>query len=132
MAYGGWEHSLAQDLAQMQRTPLADLHVARIRQIGTKRTCSAGQYIARSGDPLEEFIDVEDGAGPKVPVSEMSNCEKGFVKTGEAIVHPFETSAPVRLGQARRVLGRCGLRGDLQGMGVGGRSLASRCRVRRP
>ncbi len=53
--------SLARDLAEMQRTPLHDSHVARLRRAGTTRTWSAGEMVQRVGDPFTEFLYVEEG-----------------------------------------------------------------------
>jgi thioredoxin reductase (NADPH) len=53
--------TIAQDLAQMQRTPLADAHVARIRRLGRERSYAAGDLVVRPGDPIDEFLYVEEG-----------------------------------------------------------------------
>lgn len=49
------------DLAQMQRTPLDDSHVAALREAGTSRSYAAGEMIVRQGDPMDRFTFVEDG-----------------------------------------------------------------------
>lgn len=53
--------SFAADLAQMQRTPLAEDHVAALRAAGTMRTYAAGEIVIRPGDPMDEFIYIERG-----------------------------------------------------------------------
>ena len=53
--------SLAQNLAEMQRTPLSEEHVRRIRRIGRERTWRAGEIVQRPGDPADAFVYVEEG-----------------------------------------------------------------------
>lgn len=53
--------SFAQDLAQMQRTPLHDDHVAALRRIGEERTYAAGEIVIRPGEPINEFHYIESG-----------------------------------------------------------------------
>lgn len=53
--------TIAADLRQMQRTPLADAHVAALRAAGSVATYPAGAFLARPGDPADCFRYVEDG-----------------------------------------------------------------------
>ena len=53
--------SLAQDLTQMQRTPLLDEHVEMIREIGSERTFAAGEMVVEAGARIDAFIYCEDG-----------------------------------------------------------------------
>mgnify|MGYP003636534624 FL=1 len=53
--------SFANDLNQMQRTPLHADHVEALREVGTIRTYAAGDTIIRPGDPMEELLYIESG-----------------------------------------------------------------------
>jgi thioredoxin reductase (NADPH) len=53
--------TIAFDLRQMQRTPLADSHVEALRSIGSARTYAAGEMIGRPGDRMDRFTFIEDG-----------------------------------------------------------------------
>ncbi|RVT85892.1 cyclic nucleotide-binding domain-containing protein [Rhodobacteraceae bacterium CCMM004] len=53
--------SLAADLRQMQRTPLADTHVRALRRAGETVRFAAGEMVAEPGDPMDRFLYVEDG-----------------------------------------------------------------------
>ena len=53
--------SIGADLRQMQRTPLADAHVAAIRAAGTLVDYPAGAFLTRPGDPADRFTYVEAG-----------------------------------------------------------------------
>ena len=53
--------SLARDLAEMQRTPLSEEHVRRIRRIARERTWRAGEIVQRPGEPADAFVYVEEG-----------------------------------------------------------------------
>ncbi len=53
--------SIGADLETMKRVPLADKHVAMIRQIATERSYAAGDVIAEVGDPMDEFLYVLEG-----------------------------------------------------------------------
>ena len=52
---------IGQDLDTMKRVPLADNHVAMIRDIGTERSYKAGEMVANVGDPMDEFLYVLEG-----------------------------------------------------------------------
>ena len=49
------------DLAVMKPVPLAVEHIDAIRAIGRQRTYSAGDIIARIGDPMDHFLYVVEG-----------------------------------------------------------------------
>ena len=53
--------SLAADLETMVRQPLADAHVAALRELGTERELAGGEFLMRLGDPMDTFWYVEDG-----------------------------------------------------------------------
>lgn len=53
--------TIGADLRQMQRTPLADSHVAALRAAGAFVTYPAGTFLARPGDSADRFLYVEDG-----------------------------------------------------------------------
>ncbi|MEM9839456.1 MAG: FAD-dependent oxidoreductase [Pseudomonadota bacterium] len=53
--------SLAQDLSQMQRTPLADEHVDMIRAAGVEQTFPGGSLVVTAGHPMDAFIYCEEG-----------------------------------------------------------------------
>ncbi|RVT39458.1 FAD-dependent oxidoreductase [Sphingobium algorifonticola] len=53
--------SIAYDLRQMQRTPLADEHVAALRAAGTERVYPKGAIVVRQGEPITCFTFVEEG-----------------------------------------------------------------------
>jgi thioredoxin reductase (NADPH) len=53
--------TIGADLRQMQRTPLAESHVAALRAVGTIVTYPAGAFLARPGDPADRFRYVEEG-----------------------------------------------------------------------
>lgn len=52
---------IGRDLLEMQRVPLAESHVAAIRQAGTEVRYPAGKILVRPGDPVESFVYVEEG-----------------------------------------------------------------------
>lgn len=53
--------TIGRDLAEMQRVPLAEAHVAAIRQAGTEMRYPAGTMLVGPGDPVSCFTFVEDG-----------------------------------------------------------------------
>ena len=53
--------SIAADLRAMQRTPLADAHVAALRAAGRIVTYPAGTLMTRPGEPADTFTYVEEG-----------------------------------------------------------------------
>ena len=53
--------TIGRDLAEMQRVPLADAHVAALRGAGKTRQFAAGEYVAHAGDPAEHLVYVEEG-----------------------------------------------------------------------
>jgi thioredoxin reductase (NADPH) len=53
--------TIGADLRAMQRTPLADSHVAALRAAGRAVTYPGGTFLAQPGDPADRFIYVEDG-----------------------------------------------------------------------
>lgn len=53
--------SLAPNLAEMQRTPLHDEHVAAIYEIGTERSYDKGAMITEAGSPMDRFSYILEG-----------------------------------------------------------------------
>ena len=53
--------TIGADLRAMQRTPLAETHVAALRAVGTVVTYPAGTFLARPGEPADKFTYVEEG-----------------------------------------------------------------------
>jgi len=53
--------SIGLDLATMQRVPLAETHVARLRDAGREAWYDAGQVVTEAGEPMDRFIYVVDG-----------------------------------------------------------------------
>lgn len=53
--------TIAFDLRQMQRTPLAPSHVEALKRIGVEKLYAAGSYIVRQGDPMDRFTYLEHG-----------------------------------------------------------------------
>jgi thioredoxin reductase (NADPH) len=53
--------TIGRDLQEMQRVPLAESHVAALREIGTEHHYAAGTVLVRPGDPVESFVYVLDG-----------------------------------------------------------------------
>ena len=53
--------SIGLDLATMQRVPLADAHVARLREAGREARYAAGQAVTEAGEPMDRFIYIVDG-----------------------------------------------------------------------
>src|ERR1700722_4539045 len=49
------------DLRQMQRIPLAASHVEALRTAGKIATHPAGTFLARTGEPMDSFVYVEEG-----------------------------------------------------------------------
>ena len=52
---------IGQDLLTLQRTPLAEAHVAAIRSAGTEIRYPAGTVLVRPGETVEHFVYVEEG-----------------------------------------------------------------------
>ena len=53
--------TIGENLETMPRVPLADEHVARLHEIGTQRTFSAGEMVAEAGSTMDRFVYVLDG-----------------------------------------------------------------------
>jgi thioredoxin reductase (NADPH) len=54
--------TIANDLRQMQRTPLQDDHIEALRAAGERRHFEKGEMIVRVGEPMDHFHFVEEGA----------------------------------------------------------------------
>ncbi|HEY0627915.1 MAG TPA: cyclic nucleotide-binding domain-containing protein, partial [Sphingomicrobium sp.] len=53
--------SIGLDLVTMQRVPLAQSHVERLRAAGRERSYDAGQMVTEAGEPMDRFIYVVEG-----------------------------------------------------------------------
>src|ERR1700726_3067348 len=53
--------TIGRDLNEMQRVPLAELHVAALRAVGKVAHYAAGTFLVQPGDPVDRFVYVEDG-----------------------------------------------------------------------
>jgi thioredoxin reductase (NADPH) len=53
--------TIARDLREMTRMPLAPEHVAAIRAAGTSAEYRAGTFVVKPGDPVDRFVYLEDG-----------------------------------------------------------------------
>ncbi len=53
--------ALGENLETMPRVPLADSHVAMLREIGTERTYEPGEMVAEIGDTVDTFVYVLEG-----------------------------------------------------------------------
>lgn len=53
--------SIGLDLASMQRVPLAEGHVARLREAGREAWYGAGEIVTEAGEPMDRFIYVVEG-----------------------------------------------------------------------
>ena len=53
--------SIGLDLTTMQRVPLADSHVARLREAGHEARYPAGEIVTEAGEPMDRFIYVLEG-----------------------------------------------------------------------
>ncbi len=53
--------SLADNLETMKRVPLADAHVAALRDIGAEHSYETGDMVAEVGEPMDRFVYVIDG-----------------------------------------------------------------------
>ena len=53
--------TIGNDLRQMQRTPLAESHVAALRAAGTIVHYPAGTFLTHPGDPIDRFTYIEAG-----------------------------------------------------------------------
>lgn len=52
---------IGRDLAEMQRVPLAESHVAAIRRAGKEVRYAAGTVLVQPGEPVDSFVYVEEG-----------------------------------------------------------------------
>jgi thioredoxin reductase (NADPH) len=53
--------SIGLDLTTMQRVPLAEAHVARLRDAGREVRYGVGEIVTEAGEPMDRFIYVVDG-----------------------------------------------------------------------
>ncbi|CAM3168899.1 Thioredoxin reductase (NADPH) [Sphingomonas antarctica] len=53
--------TIGRDLAEMQRVPLTEAHVAALRKVGTVKHYPVGTMLATPGDPADRFVYVEAG-----------------------------------------------------------------------
>lgn len=101
--------SLAADLRVMQRTPLHDDHVRALRRIGSQRSFAAGEMVAQPGDPMDEFMYIEEGEIELVnPYTDERQVPFGLGPTqflGEiAFLNHGRYSMPMRACKPTRVI----------------------------
>jgi len=53
--------TIGRDLTEMQRVPLAQSHVAAMRNVGRVVSYAAGTFLVQPGDPADRFVYVEEG-----------------------------------------------------------------------
>ncbi|MGU3326649.1 FAD-dependent oxidoreductase [Methylobacterium mesophilicum] len=53
--------SIARDLQEMQRVPLAASHIAALQAAGVERHYPAGTFLAHAGEPADRFVYIEEG-----------------------------------------------------------------------
>ncbi len=70
--------TIGRDLREMQRVPLAPSHVSALRAAGTIAHYVAGQFIVKTGDPIDRFIYLEAG---EVEVVNPFTGERHFPST---------------------------------------------------
>jgi thioredoxin reductase (NADPH) len=70
--------SIAFDLRQTRRTPLDTAHVEAIRAVGRTRTYAAGEFLARPGDRMDQFVWLESG---EVEVVDLTTGERRLPST---------------------------------------------------
>ncbi|MCA3719001.1 MAG: cyclic nucleotide-binding domain-containing protein, partial [Brevundimonas sp.] len=70
--------SIAFDLRQTRRTPLSPAHVEAIRAAGQTRTYKAGEFLARPGDRMDQFVWLEAG---EVEVVDLTTGERRLPST---------------------------------------------------
>ena len=70
--------TLAIDIEQTPRTPLGDAHLDAIRALGGPREHAAGDMVVRPGDPMDDFLLVEEG---EVEVVDVTTGERAMPYT---------------------------------------------------
>lgn len=93
--------SFAADLAQMQRTPLQDDHVAALRAAGTIRSFAAGETVVRPGDPMDEFLYLETGEIEIVSPFTGERVVASTLRAGQFMGEIGMLSGAVYVGQMR-------------------------------
>ena len=101
--------TIAFDLRQMQRTPLAPEHVAAIRAAGIEQLYPAGTIIVRQGDPMDRFTYLLEG---EIEVIDAFTGERALPSTlgpgqymGEiAFLSGGRYTMPMRAAQDARVV----------------------------
>lgn len=77
--------SLAENLATMVRRPLTPDHVTRLRRHGLERTYAEGDFVFRSGDPLDRFVYVLEGTFALWDVARNTRIGEASIGPGQFI-----------------------------------------------
>ncbi|MGB7373011.1 FAD-dependent oxidoreductase [Pontixanthobacter sp.] len=106
--------TIGADLDIMRRQPLADAHVAALRQISSPAEYSAGDMVAEVGDPMDRFVYVLEGeievvnpySGERWIESTLGPTqfmgEIAFLNEGSVTTLPMRAAKPTRTLEARR------------------------------
>ena len=106
--------TLGENLETMPRVPLADAHVAMLREIGTERSYETGEMVAEVGDTVDTFVYVLEGEiEVKDPYSEARLLESSlgpaqfmgeisFLNAGTYLL-PMRAAKPTRTLEVPRV-----------------------------
>ena len=70
--------AIGHDLRQMQRTPLHAAHVEALRRIGREASFAEGQVIAEIGQPMDQFLYVEEG---EIEILHPYSRQRGLAST---------------------------------------------------
>lgn len=84
--------SYGDDLETMRRVPLADSHVAQLRELGTERAYAEGQSVVDLGEPLDRFIYVLDG---EIEVVNVYSGERLFDSSLGPTQFPGDLRCPI-------------------------------------
>ena len=100
---------IGENLETMPRVPLADEHVACLRELGTEQTYDKGAMVAEAGDVMDRFVYVLDGEIEVVdPFSGERLLESALGPTqfmGEiAFLNAGSHTLPMRAAQDTRTL----------------------------
>jgi thioredoxin reductase (NADPH) len=106
--------SFGDDLETMRRVPLADHHVARLREIGREKADAAGEIVAALGEAFDRFVYVLEGEIEVVDAfseKRMLNATLGPTQfmgdigflSGNAVLAPMRAVVPTRTLEVPRL-----------------------------
>jgi thioredoxin reductase (NADPH) len=101
--------TIAFDLQQTQRTPLAEEHIAALRSMGTALHYAQGELVAQAGQPIDRFIFIEEGEveviSPRTGERHLAHSLGPGQYVGEiAFLNGGSFSLSLRAAQATRVI----------------------------